>query len=184
HHNAQQPGRELGAPFEITEVRERFTKCALYMIFGIERVSEHRKGGPKRERSIAPGQFPKRLPVRLADHHQFLICSVAIDPIFYLSARLRIHIVKPPMRHSKPVDDPEFDDWESRFTPAANSARTLHYNENDLRDPEKYGASIRQLLSGYDIGTKLRRLRLRKKIGLVDLGKHTGLSASLLSQLE
>ena len=88
------------------------------------------------------------------------------------------------MRHSKPVDDPEFDDWESRFTPAANSARTLHYNENDLRDPEKYGASIRQLLSGYDIGTKLRRLRLRKKIGLVDLGKHTGLSASLLSQLE
>jgi transcriptional regulator with XRE-family HTH domain len=40
------------------------------------------------------------------------------------------------------------------------------------------------LLAQYNIGVKLRRLRLRKKIGLVDLGKHTGLSASLLSQLE
>ena len=40
------------------------------------------------------------------------------------------------------------------------------------------------MLSSYEIGSKLRRLRLRKKIGLVDLGKHTGLSASLLSQLE
>ena len=40
------------------------------------------------------------------------------------------------------------------------------------------------VLSSYRIGPKLRRLRLRKKIGLVDLGRHTGLSASLLSQLE
>jgi transcriptional regulator with XRE-family HTH domain len=30
----------------------------------------------------------------------------------------------------------------------------------------------------------LRQLRLRKKISLVDLGRHTGLSASMLSQLE
>ncbi|WP_228486739.1 helix-turn-helix domain-containing protein [Paludibaculum fermentans] len=40
------------------------------------------------------------------------------------------------------------------------------------------------MLSSYDLGRKLRHLRLRKKIGLVDLGKHTGLSASMLSQLE
>jgi transcriptional regulator with XRE-family HTH domain len=44
--------------------------------------------------------------------------------------------------------------------------------------------TISRILVSYDIGTKLRRLRLKKKIGLVDLGRHTGLSASMLSQLE
>lgn len=44
--------------------------------------------------------------------------------------------------------------------------------------------TIRRVLSSYELGRKLRQLRLRKKIALVDLGKHTGLSASMLSQLE
>ena len=39
-------------------------------------------------------------------------------------------------------------------------------------------------LSKYSVGEKLRALRLRKKIGLVDLGKHTSLSPALLSKLE
>jgi hypothetical protein len=39
-------------------------------------------------------------------------------------------------------------------------------------------------LGRYFIGEKLRALRLRKSMGLVDLGKHTGLSAALLSKLE
>ena len=39
-------------------------------------------------------------------------------------------------------------------------------------------------LSKYSVGEKLRALRLRKKMGLVDLGKHTGLSPALLSKLE
>src|SRR6476619_1496629 len=39
-------------------------------------------------------------------------------------------------------------------------------------------------LNDYGIGAKIRALRLKKKIGLVDLGKHTGLSAALLSKLE
>jgi len=34
------------------------------------------------------------------------------------------------------------------------------------------------------IGDRIRRLRLKKSMGLVELGKHTGLSASFLSQLE
>jgi transcriptional regulator with XRE-family HTH domain len=34
------------------------------------------------------------------------------------------------------------------------------------------------------IGDRIRRLRLKKSMGLVDLGRHTGLSASFLSQLE
>jgi transcriptional regulator with XRE-family HTH domain len=39
-------------------------------------------------------------------------------------------------------------------------------------------------LERYSIGEKLRSLRLRKSMGLVELGKHTGLSAALLSKLE
>src|SRR5580692_4092919 len=39
-------------------------------------------------------------------------------------------------------------------------------------------------LEKYAIGEKLRRLRLRKKMGLVELGRHTGLSAALLSKIE
>jgi len=39
-------------------------------------------------------------------------------------------------------------------------------------------------LNDYEIGVKIRTLRLKKKIGLVDLGKHTGLSPALLSKIE
>jgi transcriptional regulator with XRE-family HTH domain len=39
-------------------------------------------------------------------------------------------------------------------------------------------------LRPYSIGDKIRALRLRKKMGLVELGRHTGLSAALLSKLE
>ena len=39
-------------------------------------------------------------------------------------------------------------------------------------------------LNDYEIGVKMRALRLKKKIGLVDLGKHTGLSPALLSKIE
>jgi transcriptional regulator with XRE-family HTH domain len=39
-------------------------------------------------------------------------------------------------------------------------------------------------LDAYGIGDKLRTLRKRKKIGLVELGKHTGLSPALLSRIE
>ena len=39
-------------------------------------------------------------------------------------------------------------------------------------------------LKRYDIGSKLRALRLQKKLGLVQLGEHTGLSPALLSKIE
>src|ERR1700739_4701783 len=44
--------------------------------------------------------------------------------------------------------------------------------------------TISESLGRYSIGEKLRTLRLRKSMGLVELGKHTGLSAALLSKLE
>src|SRR5438270_4226309 len=45
-------------------------------------------------------------------------------------------------------------------------------------------ATVRRVLANYDIGRKLKHLRLKRKIALTDLGRHTGLSASMLSQLE
>jgi transcriptional regulator with XRE-family HTH domain len=47
-------------------------------------------------------------------------------------------------------------------------------------DPETAEAFI----SEKHIGERIKRLRLKKSMGLVELGRHTGLSASFLSQLE
>lgn len=44
--------------------------------------------------------------------------------------------------------------------------------------------TIIQGLKPYLIGEKIRTLRLKKSMGLVELGKHTGLSAALLSKIE
>ena len=47
-------------------------------------------------------------------------------------------------------------------------------------DPE----TAERFIAEKRIGERIRRLRLKKSMGLVELGKHTGLSASFLSQLE
>ncbi len=44
--------------------------------------------------------------------------------------------------------------------------------------------TITEGLKPYAVGEKLRGLRLRKSMGLVQLGKHTGLSPAMLSKLE
>jgi quercetin dioxygenase-like cupin family protein/DNA-binding XRE family transcriptional regulator len=44
--------------------------------------------------------------------------------------------------------------------------------------------TLQKGLAQYAIGEKLRALRLRKKMGLVELGRHTGLSPALLSKIE
>ena len=44
--------------------------------------------------------------------------------------------------------------------------------------------TLKEGLSAYEIGSKVRTLRLKKKMGLVELGQHTGLSPALLSKLE
>ena len=41
-----------------------------------------------------------------------------------------------------------------------------------------------QVIAEKHIGDRIRRLRLKKSMGLVELGQRTGLSASFLSQLE
>jgi len=52
------------------------------------------------------------------------------------------------------------------------------------RQQETSEETIARVVGSYDLGRKLRQLRLRKKIALADLSRHTGLSASMLSQLE
>ncbi|MDR3723640.1 MAG: XRE family transcriptional regulator [Terracidiphilus sp.] len=47
-------------------------------------------------------------------------------------------------------------------------------------DPE----TAEKFIEEKHIGERIRRLRLKKSMGLVELGRHTGLSASFLSQLE
>src|SRR4029078_956438 len=45
-------------------------------------------------------------------------------------------------------------------------------------------ATLQEGLSESAIATKIRALRLKKKMGLVELGQHTGLSPALLSKIE
>ena len=76
----------------------------------------------------------------------------------------------------------------------ASTEGQFSYNESEclifshanvsLGVTENSQETIHRVLSSYELGRKLRQLRMRKKIALLDLGKHTGLSASMLSQLE
>lgn len=45
-------------------------------------------------------------------------------------------------------------------------------------------ATLKSGLEDYGIGARIRSLRLKKKMGLVELGKHTGLSPAMLSKIE
>lgn len=83
-----------------------------------------------------------------------------------------------------PDQSPVEDFTENRFSGEKNKHENVTMAKETLRETENHDETIRHLLANYDLGAKLRQLRLRKKIALVDLGKHTGLSASMLSQLE
>jgi transcriptional regulator with XRE-family HTH domain len=43
---------------------------------------------------------------------------------------------------------------------------------------------LKESLDRYHVGEKIKQLRLRRKMGLVELSRHTGLSPALLSKLE
>lgn len=76
------------------------------------------------------------------------------------------------------------DAAETEFSDTEMPNQIFSHNEGVLASIENSDATIRRVLTSYEIGKKIRQLRLRKKIALVDLGKHAGLSASMLSQLE
>jgi transcriptional regulator with XRE-family HTH domain len=66
---------------------------------------------------------------------------------------------------------------------AAKTAPALHA----LPEPSTVrvdGEAAESVISEKRIGERIKHLRLKKSMGLVELGRHTGLSASFLSQLE
>jgi len=73
---------------------------------------------------------------------------------------------------------------ETNFSQAKSYAGAFIADKVNIVGAEDSDSTIRRALSHYELGRKIRHLRLKKKIALVDLGKHTGLSASMLSQLE
>ncbi len=60
---------------------------------------------------------------------------------------------------------------------AAARSEEMQMSQVDAKTTERVIAEKR-------IGERIKRLRLKKSMGLVELGRHTGLSASFLSQLE
>ncbi|MDE1156380.1 MAG: XRE family transcriptional regulator [Acidobacteriaceae bacterium] len=64
--------------------------------------------------------------------------------------------------------------------PEADTIHRQHPSAISSVDPE----AAEGLLSSAQLGQRIKRLRLKRSMGLVELGKQTGLSASFLSQLE
>lgn len=58
------------------------------------------------------------------------------------------------------------------------------FRDTSSKSDDSSENSIRRFLDPYEIGGKIKHLRTRRSISLVDLGKSAGLSASMLSQLE
>ena len=56
--------------------------------------------------------------------------------------------------------------------------------DNGMHKPLAGAETAEQFIAEKHLGERIRRLRLKKSMGLVELGRHTGLSASFLSQLE
>ena len=70
---------------------------------------------------------------------------------------------------------------------AASSSVTLpmvEITEAPVANPQVDPMAAEAFISEKRIGERIKYLRLKKSMGLVELGKHTGLSASFLSQLE
>ncbi len=66
---------------------------------------------------------------------------------------------------------------KTQHKPDSNPSQPRPRNQVDPSTAEAFIAERR-------IGERIKRLRLKRSMGLVELGKHTGLSASFLSQLE
>jgi transcriptional regulator with XRE-family HTH domain len=59
---------------------------------------------------------------------------------------------------------------------------TVHSEETQKSQVDN--ETTERFIAEKHIGERIKRLRLKKSMGLVELGRHTGLSASFLSQLE
>jgi transcriptional regulator with XRE-family HTH domain len=80
---------------------------------------------------------------------------------------------------------------KAEFTPEVNPAIhplppefTQDAAANDLSNTQVDGEAAESVIAEKRIGERIKYLRQKKSMGLVELGRHTGLSASFLSQLE
>src|SRR5687768_9117838 len=73
----------------------------------------------------------------------------------------------------------------SRCHGVRNRPGSFSPGESDISGrTEMLSRTLEEGLRNYETGDKVRALRLRKKMALVELGRHTGLSAALLSKIE
>ena len=63
-------------------------------------------------------------------------------------------------------------------------AEPVAVKSEEMQMTQADAATAERIIAEKQVGERIRRLRLKKSMGLVELGKHTGLSASFLSQLE
>ncbi len=78
----------------------------------------------------------------------------------------------------------DMTDIEMVSLTAETAAAKVEYSKLNVRDLQVDGGVVEDFISEKRIGKRIKDLRLKKSMGLVELGRHTGLSASFLSQLE
>jgi transcriptional regulator with XRE-family HTH domain len=79
------------------------------------------------------------------------------------------------------------DDMASSVTPLSDVSTDALLDDVAGGEAPKLqvdGEAAESFIAEKRIGERIKHLRLKKSMGLVDLGRHTGLSASFLSQLE
>lgn len=69
-------------------------------------------------------------------------------------------------------------------TPLDAAQQAVPPSEAEDRDTRVASDAAEIFISEKRLGERIKHLRLKKSMGLVELGRHTGLSASFLSQLE
>ena len=67
---------------------------------------------------------------------------------------------------------------------SASSTDQLEAGAGEMHKTQADSGAAERFITEKRLGERIRRLRLKKSMGLVELGRHTGLSASFLSQLE
>ena len=77
----------------------------------------------------------------------------------------------------------EFAALDTKMIPLS-SGPMMDETARDTREIQVDGGVVEEFIAEKHIGERIKYLRLKKSMGLVELGRHTGLSASFLSQLE
>ena len=87
------------------------------------------------------------------------------------------------MLMAKTTVSPEFAPIDAKMLPLPSGA-LMEEATHDTREIQVDGGVVEEFIAEKHIGERIKYLRLKKSMGLVELGRHTGLSASFLSQLE